>query len=178
MDPDHARRLAVERGLAAAAFGHLTDAFTELPFEALGPTKTLLKRFFSTGPWGPDDGVALADAVGAGQGSWERPLDADLVLVFGWDGRGFGVEVRASGDVEPTDGGVEPADPLAADFEGPVVPEATPSPRTIRFAVGRPLTDGASHWFASAGDAADPRATDPRAARLFGEFDEVTGVLV
>ncbi|MDQ6727330.1 MAG: HEAT repeat domain-containing protein [Actinomycetota bacterium] len=175
MDPDHARRLAVERGLAAAAFGHLTDAFTALPFEALGPTKTLLKRFFSVGPWGSDDDAALAAAVGPGGGSWERPLDADLTLLFGWDARGFGVEVRAGGDIDPPDGGAPSpaADPLAADFDGPVVPEATPSPRTIRFAVGRPLTEGASHWFASAED-----AVDPRVARVFREFDEVTGVLV
>jgi hypothetical protein len=188
VDPDHARRLAVDRNLAAPAFGHLTDAFTELPFEALGPTKTLLKRFFSTADWGPDDDAALAMAVGPGQGWWERPLDADLTLVFGWDAGGFGVEVRAEGDPDDPDAipdrspvadplAADPlaADPLAADFDGPVVPEATPSPRTIRFAVGRALTGGASNWYASA---AEVEAADSRAARLFGEFDEVTGVLV
>jgi len=159
-----------ERNLAAAAFGHLTDAFSALPFEALGPVKTLLKRFLSTEPWGPEDDAALSTAVGAGKGSWERALDDDLRLVFGWDAHGFGVEVRATGEARGAPAG---ADPLAADFDGPVVPEATPSPRTIRFAVGPPLSDGASRWFPSSAD-----ATDPRAARLFEQFDEVTGVLI
>lgn len=200
MDSDQARRLVVERNLVAAAFEHLTDAFTELPFEALGPTKSLLKRFFSTAPWGPDDDAALAAAVGPGEGQWERALDPDLTVVFGWDVRGFGVEVRASDEVVDATGvgeiqGVRAAgkvrqrledparysgpdlpnagDGLGASLDGPVVPEATPSPRTIRFAVGRSLTDGASHWFPSAAE-----ATDPRAARLFREFEEVTGVLI
>jgi len=191
VDSDQARRLVVERNLVAAAFGHLTDAFTELPFEALGPTKSLLKRFFSTAPWGPDDDAALAAAVGPGEGQWERALDPDLTVVFGWDVRGFGVEVRASDEVVEAAGVGEvrqrledPArhsgpdlpnadDRLGASLDGPVVPEATPSPRTIRFAVGRSLTDGASHWFPSAAE-----ATDPRAARLFREFEEVTGVLI
>ena len=53
VDLDEARRLVVERGLARAAFEHLTvDAFLTLPFEALGPTKALLKRFFSADAWG------------------------------------------------------------------------------------------------------------------------------
>ncbi len=174
MEPDQARRLVVERNLVPAAFGHLTDAFTALPFEALGPTKALLKRFLSAGPWGPEDDAALSAAVGAGEGSWERALDADLTLLFGWDAQGFGVEVRWTGDGTAESRPVPAVgDPLAADFAGPVVPEATPSPRTIRFAVGRPLTDGASHWFPSAAE-----ASDPGAARLFEQFDEVTGVLV
>ena len=174
VDPDQARRLVAERNLAAAAFGHLTEAFTELPFEALGPTKTLLKRFFSTAPWTEEDDAALAAAVGAGEGWWERPLDGDLTLVFGWDGRGFGVEVRgATADAAPATPMTATAGPLAGSFDGPVVPEATPSPRTIRFAVGRPLTGGESHWFPSR-----TSATDARAARLFRQFEEVTGVLV
>ena len=176
MDPDEARRLVAERNLAAAAFGHLTEAFTDLPFEALGPTKTLLKRFFSSAPWGPEDDAALATTVGAGEGWWERPLDGELTLVFGWDARGFGVEVRGGtahpGPEAPATADAS-ADPLAGGFDGPVLPEATPSPRTIRFAVGRPLTGGDSHWFPSR-----TSATDTRAARLFRQFEEVTGVLV
>lgn len=165
-----------ERNLAAAAFGHLTEAFTDLPFEALGPTKTLLKRFFSPAPWDPEDDAALATTVGAGEGWWERPLDGDLTLVFGWDARGFGVEVRGGAADRGPEVSVTAdatADPLAGDFDGPVLPEATPSPRTIRFAVGRPLTGGDSHWFPSR-----TSATDTRAARLFRQFEEVTGVLV
>src|SRR5947209_4781477 len=49
-DLDAARSLVVERNLVAVAFEHLTvDAFMTLPFEALGPTKAALKRFFSAG---------------------------------------------------------------------------------------------------------------------------------
>ena len=57
-----------------------------LPFEALGPVKTLRRRFLSAGPWSAADDDALAAAMGPGSGdrSWERELDADLTLAFGW----------------------------------------------------------------------------------------------
>jgi HEAT repeat protein len=57
-------------------------------------------------------------------------------------------------------------------FDGAVVPEATPSPRTIRFATP-PLGDGPSQAFdaTTAGD-------DPRVATVFAASDEVTNVLV
>lgn len=172
---DAARRLVVERALVAAAFGHLTDAFTSLPFEALGPVKTLLKRYLSTGPWGPGDEDALAGAVGSGHGWWRRDLDVDLTLAFGWDDGRFRVRVRsaaaAGGAPAP---GVAAADPLDATFDGPVVPEVTPNPRTIRFGFGHPVLDGRSRWYESAASAAD----DPPVHRLFGEFDRVANVLV
>lgn len=57
-------------------------------------------------------------------------------------------------------------------FDGVVVPEATPSPRTIRFATP-PLGDGPSRVFDEAG-----AGDDPRVARIFGVTDEVTNVLV
>ncbi len=169
---DVARRLVVERGLARAAFEHLTvDAFLTLPFEALGPTKALLKRFFSTEGWGSADDHALAAAVGPGKGTWRRALDADVTLDYGWvDGR-FGVRVSAEGAAPDADPGRP--DPLAATFDGPVVPEATPNPRSIRFQVG-PIHQGPSRWYESAAAAAD----DPGAARLFAEFEEVANVLV
>jgi hypothetical protein len=66
MEEDDARRLVAERGLAAAAFGHLTEAFLTLPFEALGPVKTLLKRYLSASAWSAEDADALAAAVGPG----------------------------------------------------------------------------------------------------------------
>jgi hypothetical protein len=173
-DLDVARRLVVERGLARAAFEHLTvDAFLTLPFEALGPTKALLKRFFSTEGWGPADDHALAAAVGPGDGTWRRALDADVTLDYGWvDGR-FGVRVSAEG--AGTDAVADPGDPdpLAGTFDGPVVPEATPNPRSIRFQVG-PIHQGPSRWYEAAAAAAD----DPGAARLFAEFEEVANVLV
>lgn len=63
---------------------------------------------------------------------------------------------------------------LAETFDGVVVPEATPSPRTIRFATPA-LHRGPSRVYASAAAAG---ADDPRVARLFGAFDDVTNVLV
>ena len=176
---DAARRLVVERDLVRAAFDHLTDALRALPFEALGPTKTLLKRFFSSEPWGPADDEALAAAVGPGEGTWRRALDADLTLEYGWDAGRFGVRVT-SGASPAASIGAGPAgadrssdDLLAASFDGPVVPEATPNPRTIRFQVG-PIHDGPSKWYESAERARD----DAAAARLFDEFDAVANVLV
>ena len=178
---DAARRLVVERDLVRAAFQHLTvDAFMALPFEALGPTKTLLKRFFSTEPWGPADDDALAAAVGAGEGAWRRDLDDDLVLEYGWDAGRFGLRVTSKAtatatEATPAGPPVRPptTDDLAATFEGPVVPEATPNPRSIRFHVG-PIHAGPSRWYESADAAGD----DPGAARLFAAFAEVANVLV
>ena len=172
---DTARRLVVERGLARAAFEHLTvDAFMALPFEALGPTKALLKRYFSSDGWGPADDDALASAVGPGEGTWRRALDTDVSLDYGWvDGR-FGVRVwAAAGEAGGAIGDHDGPDPLAGTFDGPVVPEATPNPRSIRFQVG-PIHQGPSRWYESAAAAAD----DPGAARLFAEFEEVANVLV
>lgn len=63
---------------------------------------------------------------------------------------------------------------LAETFDGVVVPEATPSPRTIRFATP-PLHTGPSRVYASGSASGDD---DPRVARLFGAFDDVTNVLV
>lgn len=165
-----ARGIVAERNLAAVAFGHLTEAFTALPFEALGPVKTLLKRYLSAGPWTAADDDALAAAVGAGEGWWERDLDEDVTLAFGWrDGR-FGVEARSAAATPAP----APAGALDLAFDGPVVPEATPNPRTIRFGLGHAINAGPSRWYESGGAAAD----DPPVARLFAEFDRVANVLV
>ncbi len=173
VDEDAARRLVAGRGLAAAAFGHLTEAMTGLAFEALGPVKTLLKRYLSAGPWGPADAEALAAAVGAGEGWWRRELDPEVVIEFGWrDGR---FQVRATSNASEAPATVERGlDPLGATFDGPVVPEATPNPRTIRFGFGHPVHHGPSRWYESAAAADD----DPRVARLFADFDRLGNVLV
>ena len=178
VDHDAARRLLAERNLAPAAFGHLTEAMTDVPFEALGPVKQLLKRYLSPAPWTSVDDDALAAAVGPGEGRWERPLADDLTLRFGWEGGRFGVRVVASGDGTPAPGSTgSPGSPdhpsLAATFDGPVVPEATPNPRTIRFAVGQPVHDGPSRWYESAA-----AFDDPRVARLFAADPRVANVLV
>ena len=167
VEKDSARGLVAERNLAAAAFGHLTEALLSLPFEALGPVKTLLKRYLSVGPWTAEDDDALADAVGPGEGWWERDLDDDVRLAYGWEEGRFRVEVRSAV-------GAPPASPLDATFDGPVVPEATPNPRSIRFGFGHPIHAGPSRWYESASSAAD----DPPVARLFADFDRVANVLV
>ena len=179
-DLDEARRLVVERSLVRAAFDLITvDAMMALPFESLGPTKALLKRFFSTDPWGTEDDEALAAAVGPGEGTWRHDLDSDVVLRYGWEDNRFGVRVERSagfrGELGSAGEPVEqPAgDSLAGTFDGPVVPEATPNPRSIRFQVG-PIHGGTSRWYESAAAAAD----DPGSARLFAEFEEVANVLV
>ena len=170
-DLDEARRLVVERGLARAAFEHLTmDAFLTLPFEALGPTKTLLKRFFSPEGWGPADDDALAAAVGPGEGRWRRDLDADVALDYGWvDGRfRVRVETAAAAPAPAVEAAVVVAtDPLAGTFDGPVVPEATPNPRSIRFQVG-PIHRGPSRWYESAAAAADDPRLRPSLRRVRG----------
>ncbi|HWC09981.1 MAG TPA: NifU N-terminal domain-containing protein, partial [Acidimicrobiales bacterium] len=173
---DAARRLVVERNLVRAAFEHLTaDALMTVPFEALGPTKTLLKRFFSGEPWGSEEDDALAAAVGPGQGEWHRTLDAELTLEYGWVGGRFRLRVSGAHGGPPVPAAAPPPrnDLLAATFDGPVVPEATPNPRTIRFQVG-PIHDGPSRWYESAASA----AADASATRLFAEVDEVANVLV
>lgn len=161
--------LVTERNLAGAVFGHLTEAFMALPFEALGPVKTLLKRYLSAGPWSAGDDDALAAAVGPGEGWWERELDPDVAISFGWQDGRFRVEVRSTAPAAAS-----APNPLAATLDGPVVPEATPNPRTIRFGFAHPVLAGASRWYESATAAAD----DPPVARLFAEFDRVANVLV
>ena len=169
MEKDSARALVVERNLAGAAFAHLTEAFMALPFEALGPVKTLLKRYLSTGPWSAEDDDALAAAVGPGEGWWERELDPDVAIAFGWEDGRFRVEVRSTAPAAAPQ-----STPLDGTFDGPVVPEATPNPRTIRFGFGHAVHAGPSRWYESATAAAD----DPPVARLFAEFDRVANVLV
>jgi hypothetical protein len=157
---DEARRAVVSRGLTPAAVAHLThDALGTVDLTALAPVKGLLKRFFSDQPWTADDDRSLADLVGAGEGWWQHDLDEDYRIGFGWRDGVFRLEVA-------------PRRTLGDTFAGPVVPEATPNPRTIRF-VTPPIHDGPSRWYESAA-----RVDDPRIARLFAEFDDVANVLV
>ena len=174
-DLDEARRLVVERGLARAAFEHLTvDAFLTLPFEALGPTKALLKRFFSTDGWGPADDDALAAAVGPGEGTWRRDLDADVVLDYGWvDGR-FGVRVSTDGRAAAEADRPRPAPTRwRARSTGRSCPRPRPTPGRSASRSG-PSTGGP----AGGTSRPRPRPTTPAAARLFAEFEEVANVLV
>lgn len=166
-----ARTLAAERGLVPRAVAALTSrALGALAFEALGPTKGLLKRFFSAQPWDERDDAALADAVGPGEGWWDEPLDDDLVLSFGWVEGRFRLRVEGGGDAREDASPL--TDALAATFDGDVVPEATPNPRTLAFRTGA-VSAGESREYRSRS-----QADDPRVARLFETSDDVAGVLV
>ena len=153
-----ARRDIAAQGLTPEAVAHLTrDALGRVDFERLAPVKGLLKQFFSDAPWTPDDERALADLVGPGEGWWRHDLRDAFTLEYGWRDGAFRIEVAPS---------------VGATFDGAVVPEATPNPRTIRFVTG-PIHDGPSRWYESR-DGVD----DPRVARLFDEFGDVANVLV
>ena len=169
------RSLVAERSLVAAAVGALTArALAGLPFESLAPTKALLKRFFSGQPWGPADDEALASAVGPGDGRWEERLDDDLVVEFGWFDGHFRLRVGATGDVGsvPAAPAGAAVDDLAATFEGDIVPEATPNPRTLAFRTG-PVSGETSREYRSAAEAGDQRV-----ARLFEAVPDLVTVLV
>jgi hypothetical protein len=172
---DAARARVVARGLTVKALGLLTPVVTGLglSLEALGPVKQLQKRFFSDVPWTTDDDEALADAFGPGVGGGARhELEPGLTLFWGWEDGRFRLRVTSD------DRAVPPLDDDAADmdlgqlFDGVVVPEATPSPRTIRFATP-PIHSGPSRAYGAANADADPRV-----ARIFHAFDDVTDVLV
>ncbi len=173
---DAARARVVEHGLVRDGFAQLTPVVVGLglSLDALGPVKQLQKRFFSDAPWTVADDEALADAVGPGDDGTERfELEPGLSLSWGWEGGRF--RLRVAGDTPvPSPARNDPAAvDLGATFDGVVVPEATPSPRTIRFATP-PIHHGASRAYPSAAAATD----DPPVARLFDAFDAVTDVLV
>jgi len=161
---DEGRRAVAARGLTPAAVAHLTrDALGRIDFSVLTPVKGLLKRFFSPDVWTVDDDRALADLVGPGDGWWEYDLAADLAFRFGWRDGMFRLDVGS---------GAFAGSRLAETFETPVVPEATPNPRTIRFVTGA-LHDGPSRWYESAAG-----VDDVRVARLFDTFADIDNVLV
>ena len=166
-DLDATRASIVARELVATASGYLTgDVAMSLPFEALTPFKTLLKRFFSTEPWGSDEVEQLARLVGPHipEGWWEHDLGSGISLQHG---------SREGSYVLWVTGGAAPvASVFDRVFDGPVVPEATPHPRKVKFTVGGEPAPG--RWYRRT----DPDAAhDPRVERLFAEPD-VTDVMV
>jgi len=172
---DAARAQVVARGLTVDAFGQLTPLVTSLglSLEALGPVKQLQKRFFSDAPWTPADDEALADAIGPGDTPAVRQqLEPGLMLIWGWEDGRFRLRVVSDAPAAPRTGPDTADVELGALFDGVVVPEATPSPRTIRFATP-PIHAGPGRAYAAA--TAD---ADPRVARIFRAFDDVTDVLV
>ena len=167
----------MERGLTADAIRELTPVVSALPLEALGPVKQLLKQFFSDAAWTDADDRALAEIVGTGSGGGSHELEPGLMLAWTWEGGRFRLRVESDAPdarAAPEDpGNPAPATDLGETFDGAVVPEATPSPRTIRFATP-PLHDGVARNY----DSAAAAAADAHVAGIFGEFDAVTNVLV
>src|SRR5262249_35863051 len=147
---DTARAQVVERGLVPDAIAALTPVVGALPLDALGPVKQHLKRFFSDAPWTADDAHALAAAVGVGTGGGRHGLGAGLTLVGGWPGGRFDLGIETDAPAASSRAGDAPPGPgLAETFAGAVVPEATPSLRTIRFATP-PLHAGSARNYESA----------------------------
>ena len=173
MSSDEDRREVAASGLTPTAVAHLTrDALGTIEFANLAPVKTLLKRFFSAEPWTAADDDALAALVGPGAGWWRYELDDRFRFEFGWRDGAFRLELSPLGQDTPTRVKLGDAAGFAATFDGPVVPEATPNPRSIRF-VTPPIHDGPSRWYESAG-----AADDPRVAQVFAVSSEVANVLV
>jgi HEAT repeats/Scaffold protein Nfu/NifU N terminal len=173
---DAARARVIDRGLVTEAVAELTPLVVGLglSLEALAPVKSLQKRFFADGPWTHDDDQALAAAIGTGpEGMFRHDFEPGLTLWWGWDGGQFRLRVTSDEPAVPhEDEGMSSDIEVGAMFDGAVAPEATPSPRTIRFATPV-LHDGHSRGYTSA--TAD---ADRRVARLFHEFSDVTDVLV
>ena len=164
-DFDQTRAAIASQGLVATASAYLTgDVATSLPFESLGGFKDLLKRFFSSNPWTAADDEALAAIVTPHVEAswWQHDLGGGIILGYGLDDGRFVMTVA----------GASAGTPSLFDraFDGPVVPEATPHPRKVRFATGGSPAPG--EWYRR-GDPID----DEQIQRLFAEPD-VTDVMV
>ena len=180
--PDDGRRLVAGRGLTARAVTALTPMMADVGFDRLAEVKGLLKRFFSDQGWGPADDDALARSVGAGEGTLREELAAGLWLIAGWEDGRFRLTVEAdeaggvAADEADEAGGVEADEAdesaMASSFRSGVVPEATPNPRTLRFATAR-RRQAASRSFTR-----EAAASDARVDRLFAVSEEVVDVLV
>jgi len=167
VDLDATRRTVAANDLIATASAYLTsDIALRLPFEVLVPFKALLLRFFSTGPWTDHDSQNLSDLVTryVTRGWWEHDLGGGLTLAYG----------TRDGRFELWAGGAGAAAPSIFDrvFDGPVVPEATPHPRKVKFATGGLPAAGIWHRRSDPGKPADTRVE-----RLFAEPD-ITDVMV
>jgi hypothetical protein len=177
---DAARARVVERGLTAEAAGQLLQVVSDLSLDELGTVKQLVKRFFSNEPWTAADDDALADAVATQPGAGRHDLEPGLTLLWGSEDGRFRLRVEsATGGVDrgsgspPRSPAVRGETDLGTTFDGAVVPEATPSPRTIRFATPA-LHAGPGRIYDSVASA----AADGRVERLFTDFEDVTNVLV
>jgi len=165
-DMNVTRGVIAAHDLTATASGYLTgDVAMSLPFEALAPFKNALKQFFSTEAWTEADADALSDLVTPHMsgGWWEHDLGGGISLTYG---------IRDGSFVLWVSGASTPAVSIFDRvFEGPVVPQATPHPRKVKFTTGG--SPAPSIWYLRS----DPAPSDPRVRRLFDE-PYVTDVMV
>ncbi len=166
-DLDATRAAIDANDLTADASAFLTyEIAVFLPVEELAAFKTLLKRFFSAEPWTDEDAAALSDLVTASieAGWWEHRLGGDIAMAHGIrDGR---YVLWVSGGAAATAGSI-----FDRVFAGPVVPEPTPHPRKVKFALGG--EPGPGIWYRRT----DGTPDDARVVRLLAEGD-VTDVMV
>ncbi len=166
-DLDQTRRVIASRELTATASGYLTtDVALSLPFEALGPFKNLLKRFFSAEPWTAADADELSTVVRphVSAGWWRHDLGGGITLEHGIRDDRYLLWVTGGGGGAPSI--------FDRVFDGPVVPEATPHPRKVKFVIGG--TPAPGRWYRR-NDPGSPE--DRRVTRLFAEPD-ITDVMV
>lgn len=166
-DLDATRAAIADRALIATASAYLTtDVAMSLPFDALGPFKALLRRFFSSEAWSDDDATALSDLVTphVGDGWWEHDLGSGITLAHGV--RHGRYRLSVAGATQPITSIFDRA------FEGLVVPEPTPHPRKVKFSTGGSPAPGT--WYRRTDV---DRPDDWRTRRVFAEPD-VTDVMV
>jgi hypothetical protein len=151
--------------LVGVASSHLTtEVAVHLPFDVLVAFKNALKRFFSAQPWDEEQSDRLSRMITPhlAAGWWEHDLGHGLTLSHGIrDGR---YTLAVTGSAE------SPASVFERVFSGPVIPEQTPHPRKVKFAVGGAPAPGVWH---RRGEELD----DPRVAALMEDLD-VTDVMV
>ncbi len=153
-DLDDARRAAAAADQGAEAFGHLTpEVAMHLEFHELVAYKNLLKRFFSAQPWSEDDAERLSALVGPHLDDgdwWEHQLTSGVTLAHGMRDGTYVLWVTGGAAAEPS--------LFDRVFAGPVVPEATPHPRKVKFNVGGAPAPGV--WYRRGDDLDDPRVAD------------------
>jgi hypothetical protein len=186
--------LVADRNLASAAIEAVVRAaFRRVPPGMMERARAHLRRYFSTASWRIEDDTALAAIVGPGAGSVRTPIAHDLTIVAEFRGGRFRVDVEVATRTPPVAAShsdvpehaeeTVPTEPEAADsamtgnrlvdtFERPLVPEAGPQARIVRFLTG-PGTGGQSGW------QRDAEVTrDARVHRLLTAFADINGVLL
>ncbi len=166
-DLDATRQAIAAHELVATASAYLTsDIALSLPFESLVPFKALLRQFFSPAPWTEQEANELSHVVAPhlNAGWWEHDLGRGITLAYGMMGNRFEMWAGGAGTAAPSI--------FERVFDGPVVPEATPHPRKVKFTTGGVPAPGT--WYRRSDSS---RPADTRVQRLFAEPD-VTDVMV